>query len=302
MRHLQAVVLALASAAVGCCGLPGWLGGRHHPTGPAGDPQPVVEARRPADASARQAVLLDVALVERPRGDAFLEGELWELGNEQGVDLETKPLLEENGLRVGQIGGILPARLQALVTSPHSCPEPTRRLRADAEQGTQVQVGGSRARLTFAVQQGADRRAVELANAVCFLDVTPTPDGERRVRLRFTPRVRHGKAAFQPRVARDPGGALRWDVEAREPVEEFPALSWELTVGPDEYVLIGPRLDRPDTLGAAYFLGQSERGPVQKLLVLRAVPLADPSPDDTLQGAPPLALQASWTPPASRRK
>jgi hypothetical protein len=295
------VVLALASGVLGCCGFPGWPGGRDRPAAASGDFQPGGDSGRAAEpATPGQVVVLDVALIERPGGDAFLDRELWDLGNEQGVGLETKPTLEENGLRVAQIGGLLPARLQALLTSPRSCPEPMRRLRAGADQGTVVQVGPERARLRFQAREGG-LRAIDLADAVCFFEVSATPEGDRRVRLRFTPQVRHGKAEIKPRVARDPEGTLRWAVEAREPVEEFPALGWELTVGPDEYVLIGPARDRADTLGAAYFLAPSEKGPVQKLLVLRASLLADQPLGEPLRGVPPLALQASWTPPAGRR-
>lgn len=290
MRHLQAVVLALASGVVGCCCLPD----------PAGS-LPMSDARRAAEpGTPGQVVVLDVALVERPRGDHFLTTELWELGNEQGVDLESKPILEENGLRVGQIGGVLPARLLALVNSPRSCADP-RRMRGDFDQPAPVQVGLLRQRLTFHAHEDGAGRSVAVEDARCLFEVIPSAEGERRLRLRFTPRVRHGKARVERRVEKDPDGPLRWSVEAREPVEEFPALSWELTVEPDEYVLIGPRLDRPGTLGCAYFLSERGSVPTQTLLVVHAARLADQTIDENLSQAPPLALQASWTARGSRR-
>jgi hypothetical protein len=284
MRHLQAVVLALASGVIGCCCLPDGSGGRG----------PVSDARRATEGEPGQVILLDVALIERPRGDAFLDQELWELGNEQGMDLESKPTLEENGLHVGQIGGLLPARLQALLRSPRSCPNP-RRLQSELEQPTSVQVGPPRPQLAFQVHQGKATREVALAEANCFFEVTATPASEGRLRLKFTPLIRHGKARVQPHVEKDPDGPLRWAVEAREPIEEFPKLAWELTVGPEEYVLVGPRLDRPDSLGAAYFLTADPNRPMQKLLVLRAIQLTGQGVDETLSQAPPLALQAAWT-------
>jgi len=290
MRRLLAVVLALASGAAGCCWLPGRGPGDR---GPAGDARAATGVPMPG-----QSIVLDVALIERPRGDPFLEQELWDLGNEQGVGLETKPVLEENGLRVGQVGGLLPARLQALLASPRTCPNP-RRLSAEPDQPAPVAVGPVRPRLAFQAHEGGASRAVALADAHCFFEVTPTPEGERRLRLRFTPRIRHGKARVEPRVEKDPDGSLHWAAEAREPTEEFPRLSWELTVGPDEYVLVGARLDRPDTLGAAYFLGGAR--PTQKLLVLRAAHVAGGVDETLSQAPPPLALQATWTARGSRR-
>lgn len=280
MRQLQPVVFALLLGS-GCCNLPNWSRDR-----------PAVQVARHTTATPGQVIVLDVALIHRPRGDTFLAHELWDLGNEQGVDLESKPMLQENGLRVGQIAGLLPARLQALLTSPRSCPDP-RRLRADPDHPTPVQIGSAQPQLAFQVRQRGVPRAVELSDAQCYLEVVPTIESDRRLRLRFTPRIRHGKAQMQPRVERDSDGALSWAVKASEPVEEFIALSWELTVGHGEYVLIGSRDVSGDTLGEAYFA--SDKANVQKLLVLRASLLAEQAVDEHISRSPPLALQATWT-------
>lgn len=292
MRHLLAVVLALASGVIGCHCLPGT---------PGGDSAPMSDARRTTDsATQEQVVFLDVALIERPRGDYFLEQELWELGNEQGIDLESKPMLEENGLRICQIGGLLPARLQALLTSPRTCPDP-RRLRAEPDQPTPVQVGPMRPKVAFQLRQGNSSQPLNLEQAHCFFEVLPSLEGEQGLRLRFTPRIRHGKTRIEPHVTRDPDGPLRWAVEAREPIEDFPQLRWELTVGPNEYVVIAGRPDRPETLGAAYFMPTAGRNQ-QRVMVIRACQMAaGDGVDEAFSQSPPLALQAAWMPRASRR-
>jgi hypothetical protein len=281
MRQLLAVVLALASGAAGCC---------FQGTAPGG--ATAGDARRAAEAPAGHGIVVDVRLVERPAGDEFLNQGVWDLGNEQCVDLEVKPVLEVNGLRVGLIGGTLPPRLQALLKSPRTCPDP-RVLHAAPDQPIPLAVGPPRPKLAFRSFQGGQGRAAELADASCFFEVTPALVGEGGVRLRFTPHIRHGKAKAEPQVARDPDGSLRWAVEAKEPVEEFPQLVWELPVNADEYVLIGARCDRPGTLGAAYFLTADGKG--QKLLVLRAARLSSRAVDENLSQSPPLALQATWT-------
>ena len=92
MRRLLVGVLVLALGVTGCC----FFGDR-----PGGPRSEVV--RRPANLTpAGDFIFLDVAVVERPYGDHFLDQEVWEGGDEQGY-LETKPLLEENGLRVCQL-------------------------------------------------------------------------------------------------------------------------------------------------------------------------------------------------------
>src|SRR5262245_36631374 len=65
-------------------------------------------------------VQMDVALLEQPPGDAYLNGELWQTADESGVDLDRWDSLAGNGFRIGQFAGILPDRLQALLTSERS--------------------------------------------------------------------------------------------------------------------------------------------------------------------------------------
>src|SRR5205085_7442522 len=45
-------------------------------------------------------VVMDVAVLERPAGDHYLNGPLWSTIDEQSVDLERRAVLEDNGLRV----------------------------------------------------------------------------------------------------------------------------------------------------------------------------------------------------------
>ncbi len=76
-------------------------------------------------------MFLDVAIIERPLGDSFLNQELWSEADEQAiradvgeqaVSLERKTALEKNGFRVGQVGGLMPpAKLLSLLLSPRSC-------------------------------------------------------------------------------------------------------------------------------------------------------------------------------------
>lgn len=289
MRHLQAVLLALAMGVMGCCG---FLDTAREITPPS-DPQRLVTAASPG-----QSFVIDVALLERPRGDHFLNQELWELGNEQGIALELKPVLEEYGLRVGQIGGLLPPRLQALMSSKRSCPDP-RRLRGDPDLPTPVQIGTPHARLTYQDSSVDPARVMEFEDAVCYFEVTPSTEGQDGIRLAFKPVIRHGKPRIAPRVERDAEGTLRWSVEAREHVEEFPQLAWEMNLSTDEYVLIGARLDQPRRLGESILV--SPDGRTQRLMILRVLRLDSQGVDETLSQAPPLALQASWTARGSRR-
>src|SRR5262249_12699700 len=70
----------------------------------------------PAAVVGEDVVHLDVFVIERPLGDVFLNRELWSEADEQtvradgeqSISLERKTALENNGFRVGQVGGALP--------------------------------------------------------------------------------------------------------------------------------------------------------------------------------------------------
>src|SRR3954453_11463039 len=76
MRHLPALMLALLTATAGC----GLFGGKRKPQ--------TYDAQRPpvrGAAASAEVVYLDVAVLERPSGNRYLDQEVWESGDEQGV-------------------------------------------------------------------------------------------------------------------------------------------------------------------------------------------------------------------------
>jgi hypothetical protein len=284
MRHVQALVLALLGGAVagGCSTArpeqtPAHVEARAHEDGPGGD----------------DGVLLDVAVIERPYGDRLLNYELWQMANEQAVDLERKPVLEVNGFRICQLGGLPPTGLQALLTSPRSCPTP-RRMPTLVGAPAALLLGSVWPRCAFHLTPDG-RATTELAynNAQCLLEVVPTLAEEGRVQLRFTPHIRHGRPSMLPGATRDVTGTLEWNLQTQQPEEEYAALDWELTVAPGEFVVVGTWLDRADTLGQRCFLPADGEPRKQLLLVLRATrAAASPAADEAIPRTAPLALQA----------
>jgi hypothetical protein len=239
-------------------------------------------------------VRVDVAVVERPAGDRYLNGGLWEFADEQAVDLERKSALEDNGFRVGLIGGILPADLLALLTSDRSC-GPPRRIQVRAGNPAVVALGPQQARCAFTLQEGGRAVPVALEEARCELEVVPTPAEGGRMTLRFTPVIRHGATGRELRPVRDPSGEHRWDLEAKQPTETYASLAWEVTVTPEEYVVVGARLDRDDTPGQCFFLEDGAARLAQRLVVIRTGRMLPDAPaPEPGGGAPPLALQAGW--------
>jgi hypothetical protein len=213
-------------------------------------------------------VTLDIALVEQPLFDPYINTELWNLADEQGVPLERKALLADNGLRVGQIGGITPPELQALLESKRSdrCP---RRLQTRSGAAKELTLGPPAGTCRFSLHQDGHEESSDLSldHAEFSLMVTPTLAKEGQITLRFTPQVRHGDVQNRATPTAD-HTSLMW--QAQRTLRTFSEVSWEVTVPSSEYVVIGARGDKPGTLGAACFIRRDEARPVQRLLVIRS--------------------------------
>jgi hypothetical protein len=295
MRRFLAVGLALlAGAPLGC------LPTRTTPT----------EARPPSserDFGGDDLIVFCVAVIERPAGDYSLNHDIWQLADEQSltapegpdVELRRKQALVENGFRIGQVGGLLPSHLQNMIESGRCC-APPQLLRRKAGDAAPIVLAPARPLCRFRLSE-EDGSVVELTQAQCELEVTATPISDSRIRLRCTPRVRHGDTDLTPHPVREPGGTIRWDLQTQQRIERYAGLAWEMTVGADEVVLVGTLLDRPETLGQCCFLRKEGEAPRQRLLVLRAVrenaaPLSD---EVVARSGGALALQAtqSATPP-----
>jgi hypothetical protein len=242
-------------------------------------------------------VQLEWALLERPIGDRYLDQRLWDQVNEQVIALERKDVLEDNGFRVAQVGGLLPDELQSLVTSERSNAS-ARRRQLRAGDSVTIPLGPPRAQCRFQIKQDDQAEPVTFAQAQFALVVTPTLTNDGQTRVQFTPRITHGdtKLVFKPAA-----DGSNWALQGHLPTENYPEQDWEVTLAPNEYVLIGGRFDRPETLGNQCFVRGDEHRPVQRLLMIRTGRhqpgvASDMLPDTAEERSPaptPLAMQAA---------
>ncbi len=242
-----------------------------------------------------------VALIERPLDDPFLNQELWTLIDEQAVALERKGVLNENGFRIGQIGGMTPAGLQTLLTSERSCVNP-RRLLLHADKPTSLVLGPIAPICRFQNQEDGEPALVCLEQAQYTFRVVPSVTKDGSTRLQFTPVIRHGEKSLTPQPAPDGSGFV---LQEEQPTKTCSTLAWEVTLAPNQYLVVGACVDRTDTLGSQYFRRRDETVPVQRLLVIRtcraSAELPPETDDDVVENVPSqpriplIALQAAWT-------
>jgi hypothetical protein len=242
-------------------------------------------------------VQIEMVLLERPLNDRYINEDLWRQADEQVVPLENKAVLEENGFRVGQLGGLTPGGLQTLLTSRQDGADP-RLLFLRAGKTQSLPLGPPRALCRFQIEQHGWPEEVRLADAQAALELVPSITGDGRLRLRFVPQIEYGQSRLQMNPAEDNSGLL---LQQQKPRQAYPALAWEVVLAPNQYLIAGTRMDRPESLGYQCFFRPDENRPVQRLLVLRASRMADPdvclaSAGAGLPDQSALALQAARMP------
>ncbi|MBL8797172.1 MAG: hypothetical protein JNM56_24940 [Planctomycetia bacterium] len=288
MRHWQAILLGLlASMMLGCVSNrnarpTSWLDRFLQPAGPVGP----------------DTIQMDVALIEKPFGDSYLNRDLWNDADEQIIPLENKAVLEDNGFRIGQIGGITPVGLQLLLASERSCANP-RRIRCLQDKANKLVLGPESPTCSFQLGTDGNPTEVNLDKAQCTLEVTASLSADGRTKLRFVPQVFHGDTSLLPRPAGDLSG---WILKEERAVERYAQFAWEVTLG-NEFLIVGGRYEKPHTLGHECFLRRDEQNPVQRLLVIRThraekpseEPAAPVATDGKAVRSPAGACQASYT-------
>jgi len=246
------------------------------------------------------AVQLEVAVIERRLGDSYLNREVWTFTDEQVVDLEHKAALGDNGFRVGQVVGMTPSGLQSLLTSERACIKHRNYLLGEGKTKS-LEIGATVPHCRFSVIQQGEPIEVSLEEAEFSLIVQPTLTGDGRTRLHFTPQVEYGEKLRDFRVAPDGSGYV---MAINRPYKTFPALGWDVTLAPNQYVIVGGRLEHPHRLGHECFAQPDEPGAMQRLLVIRTNRAAggadeeggvDPQANrEAGDRSVPLALQATW--------
>lgn len=248
------LLIAACATALGCFG-----------TDPAARTS-LLERSPPAAEHADAGLLLNTRLIEQSIGDAYLNDGLWAdtirpLGHEQGA------LLARNGLRVGVLSGVLPDRFDRLVHSETTAISPMLRTLVPG-QAKVVPVNGPLEKCSYRVvrELSADPEPVELTAAECGLAVTATPTPGGRLKLSCAVQVQHGDKRAWLAESADGSEFTRRD---RKPLATYPALTFEVVVDAEDYVLIGAIAEPGDSLGQAFFFTTAEL-PRQRVLVLRA--------------------------------
>jgi hypothetical protein len=275
----------LAAVLVGCI------------SGPAA--RPTASWLRPNDGPVGpDVVVMDYALLEAPLGEEYIDRGVWAEVDGQVVDSQVRAAVEDNGFRVGQVGGNPPARLQKMIETDRFCAVRHRR-RFRAGERSELLIGDPAPRWDGELHRDGKTTPVQFEQVQCQFQLTARfADG--RIRLHCEPQVLHGDRKTWPQLT-----ALGANWLEERATERYPDLAWDVTLAPNEYLIVGSRYSQLPTVGGRFFLAADAAKPVQRLLVLRTGRAGAPpgeSPAGPAATVPPLAYQAaSYTARGSQR-
>src|SRR5262245_34483414 len=247
-------------------------------------------------------IQMDVALIERPAGDPFLNKDLWAYTDETVVGWDARLRLDQNGFRVGQVVGMPPGEFQRLLTSPRACLNPRRCFlptgpAADKSAPFRLLLGSIQPEARFVLKPSGPATELAFDDVQHQLEVVPelTAHG---IRLAFTPRLAHGEPT---RTVVVPPDHTDFVLQFEKPSQTFRDLRFEVTLAANEYLVIGCRDDQPQSLGYQAFVSEDGRPPLQRLLVICHARANSKREDDTptledlarAAVSPPLAAQAT---------
>jgi hypothetical protein len=208
--------------------------------------------------------LIELAMIELPRGDEFINDELWKHTDEFVVQ-DKRRILDENGFRIGQLVGPPPENFQKLLLSPRACSNPQALIFPPGKTAT-IPFPLTQQKLAYDFVREGERTEIVLDQTRFCFDVTARFDREGKTIVTFTPKVEHAAAVLPFQASSD---NAEWELRTGKAAQKHAELGWEVTLGPNQYLFIGGRLDRDNTLGQAAFTMSDGADEIQRLLVVR---------------------------------
>lgn len=226
-----------------------------------------VRARPFMPPAVAEGLFVESVLVERPIGDAVLDQAVW-VTSAPVLPPEPTALLAENGVRVAVVGGNLPPAFQSLMATEADLVNP-HGLTFGGRKDAVIPTAGPIDPCTFEAltDLAGTRQPFSLRQARSGWQVRPDAIPDGRVKLACEPQVQHGDRQEWLRPTAD---GTRFVVHGEVPTERFPELGFEVTLGPNDYLLVGWSAASGDTLGGVLFAAVADGRPRQRLLVVRA--------------------------------
>ena len=241
--------------------------------------------------------LLTVVILSRPLHDEVIDKVLWGRLDEQSVGADARRALEENGLRIGLLTGSLPDEVDAIVKAPppHRV-EPVKYIQQEGEPAIIRPVAAVPRASLFLSHQG-QATGKEYKDAAGALRLTSRYEGTTSVSVHVVPEIQHGPMRQTIGALGNSGlySPQQFAMTNGQQEETLRDLTANLTLQPDQAIVIGCNPDRPRSVGA-FLLTEPEPGSdrlMQKVVLIWAMqgkagaPGTNPGPPAGLQAVEP---------------
>jgi hypothetical protein len=212
-------------------------------------------------------LIVESVLVERPIGDPFLDRELWESVLPVGSP-EVRSLLAENGIRVGILTGMLPTPFQTMLRDKSETVDPHLMTFPNRKEAI-IPTSGPIELCNFDLLEdlAGKPESVTLKEACCGILVRPQALGEGRVKVWCEPQIQHGSRLELFRTSED---GTQFTKSEEVPTEKYTGLGFDVSLLPDECLVVGCIADQQESLGTTLFEVSAKGNLKQRLLVIRS--------------------------------
>ena len=253
-----------------------------------GDPTELPTPKLSADS-----VVMEVALVKVP-DDWDAGGQFWREVDEQQLAADSRRRLQDNGLRTGLVGVLLPDVIRSYLDNTSTVLD----LSAGEDNPDQLDLFSQQRRLqmragktkridvTAPSPQGAvvlindedSIRAMKFEKGIGLMELRAWPLGDGRIRLEATPAIEHGEVRQQW-----VSGQGTWVLDVNRPRQSFESLTISATMSPGQTTLVTAT---PEIKGLGGFFFGLPASKQRSVLLIR---LAQTQQDDLF--TPPATLQ-----------
>lgn len=212
-------------------------------------------------------LFVDILYLERPFGDHDLNHALWASADENLLTFDRRQPLDQNGFRVGILGGQLPTILKTLFEEDELKVERGQHLQAQSGVATEIQTGGEHPAWPDVKEAKGN---LTLQNAIGVLRTTAVILSNGQVQLSVTPEIQHGdpRRLFVPNV--EPSSQLDWTIKVGRLTHALDELRFAAVLRSQQYLILSCRTDNPESHGARFFSYTQNGRTLQRVILIRA--------------------------------
>lgn len=226
--------------------------------------------------AAPDSIQLEVFFIERPAEDHLLTTGIWKEVDQLGaLTSETREILRENGIRVGNVSSNPPPSVQKLLgmvaeipadSAEHARPILGRRQFLAPGIETEIPTGIVHEQSEFRLKEGNQSKTVSYENVRCIFRMKANRLQEGWVRIDFQPEIHYGDQQLRRTASADD-----WELRLSQKIDVRYAQRFSLKMNVGELAIITATSENEGSLGEGFFCHEDRGLKRQRILIVRIV-------------------------------